>query len=185
MKTIILTLLMTSVSAFAQRLHIANHPHAGDTVLPGTPAWIHAGSPRSTITGDSILLIWGADGKLHPLGYAIEDTGGIWVANTLAGREGVEDHKELLRLKAAVRQIALDMPDRKILSYVTGNAGNIRTPGKKASESGSDPYKELMKWADSIARVYNAPYFLKAIQDYYQSRRSGVEPTPFDRRSYN
>src|ERR1035441_570551 len=98
--------------------HKAKAPRAGDTVMPGTPEWIHAGSPRSSITGDSIALICGDDGKLHPLGYAIEGADGSWVANTLKNRETIEDHKETIRLKLVVAQIMRDMPDRKIFRPV-------------------------------------------------------------------
>ncbi len=117
MKTILLTILLgTPVVTLAQKplVHIPKAPHAGDTVWPGSQAWIHAGSPRSVITGDSIALIWGSDGKLHSLGYEIEDTDGSWVTSTPEGYAIVEYHKEIVRLTAAVRQIMLDMPDRII-----------------------------------------------------------------------
>jgi hypothetical protein len=176
MKTIVIALLLlTPLSTIAQETHKAKTPRAGDTVLPGTPAWIHAGSPRSSITGDSIALICGADGALHPLGYAIEGADGSWVANTPKNRETIEDHKETMRLKLAVAQIMRDMPDRKIPKPVTNCNVTVTT-----TDTGYNPYIEILKWADSIANVFDDQYFYQEMKNYYQSPRNGLGQTPFD-----
>jgi hypothetical protein len=133
-------------------------------VWPGSPAWVHAGSPRSAITGDSIALLCGTDGNLHPLGYEIEDTGGVWVANTLTNREKMEDHKETIRLTAAVKQIMRDMPDRKIHRPVDTQNVSITIP-----DTGYDRYNEIMQWADSIATVYDDPDFYQEEENYYRA----------------
>ncbi|MDP4198667.1 MAG: hypothetical protein Q8922_10115 [Bacteroidota bacterium] len=177
MKTILILLLLAPLAAQAQRVHTASIPRAGDTVFPGSPAWIHAGSPHNTLTGDSITLIWGADGALHPLGYAIEDVDGSWVVNTLANREVVE---EKTRLMAAARLIMQEMPDRKILRPV-----NTGTVSIARNDTGYDPYKEVMQWVDSIARVYNAPYFRQRMYDNYRTGHGGLEPTPYDHPRYD
>ncbi|HWF43694.1 MAG TPA: hypothetical protein VG537_03535 [Candidatus Kapabacteria bacterium] len=143
-------------------------PHAGDTVWPGSPGWVHAGSPRSSITGDSIALIWGADGILHPLGYAIEDTNGSWIGNTLENRNLIEDHRETMRLTVAVREIMQMLPDRKILKVRKGRR-TVASP-----DTGYNPFMVLMHWVDSIAKKYNDPYFLEEEQQLYERPRGFI-----------
>jgi hypothetical protein len=137
-------------------------PHPGDTVWPGSAGWVHAGSPRSSITGDSIALICGADGTLHPLGYAIEDSKGAVVVNT----------QENL-LKVAVHEIMQMLPDRKILN-VRKSRRTVASP-----DTGYNPFNVLMHWVDSIAKKYNDPYFLEEEQQLYERPR-GFILTPLD-----
>ncbi len=163
---IVLSIVLIDANGFAT-CHPTKAPQAGDTVFPGSPEWVHAGSPRSSITGDSISLIWGSDGQLHSLGYAIEDADGSWVRNT-------PENRETIRLITATRQIMRDMPDRKILRPVDTLNVSIAT-----RDTGYNPYEELMQWADSIAKVYDDPDFYKEVKIYYQSTRYGLDPTPF------
>lgn len=138
----------------------------GDTVFPGSPEWIHAGSPRNTATGEGVILIWGADGTLHPIGYAIEDTGGNWVANTPENRKMVADHWETKRLIATAREIMRETPDSIILRPAKARIVTDTTP-----DTGYDPYKIVMQWADSIATFYNDSYFLEGFENYYKRPR--------------
>ena len=176
---ILVSIAIIDTSALASDHHGQSHkakaPCAGDTVFPGSPEWLHAGSPRRSVTGEEVTLIWGTDGKLHPLGYAIEDADGSWVPNTPKNQEMIEDHKETIRLKAAVRLIMRDMPDRKIL-----RPAKICTVSITLRDTGYNPYKVIMEWADSIARVFDDQYFFQEMHNYYQSLRSGLGPTPFD-----
>jgi hypothetical protein len=153
---IMLSMALIDANGFATG-HPAKAPRAGDTVWPGSPEWVHAGSPRSAITGDSISLICGSDGKLHSLGYEIEDADGSWVANTLANRETI-------RLMSAVKEIVRDIPDRIILTPVDSLNVSVATP-----DTGYDPYNEIMQWADSIARVFDDPDFYQEEENYYRS----------------
>ena len=174
---IILCIALIDANGFAAGHpgHTAKVPHTGDTVWPGTPEWIHAGSPRNSITGDSVTLIFGADGKLYSLGYAIEDSGDTWVANTPKNSEMVAEHKETIRLTAAVKQIMQDMPDRIILRPV-----EIRDVMADAPDTGYDPYNEVMQWADSIARVFDDPDFYQWVKNHYRSQQQGVDASQFD-----
>jgi hypothetical protein len=178
MKTIILTILLgTPIVIFAQKpaTHVAKAPRTGDTIWPGSPQWIHAGSPRNASTGDSVLLLCGTDGKLHPLGYAIEDSGGMWVANTPKNSEMVAEHKEIVRLIAAVRKIIQDMPDKKI-----PRPAEIQIVTANAPDTGYDPYNEVMHWADSISKVYDDPDFYQWVKNHYRTQQQGLDASQFD-----
>ena len=171
---IVLSIVLIDANGFATG-HPAKAPHAGDTVWPGSPAWVHAGSPRNATTGDSVLLICGTDGNLHPLGYAIEDSGGMWVANTPKNSEMVEEHKEIVRLTATVREIMLETPDRKIVRTI-----NLPVSEDTTRDTGYDPYNEVMQWADSIARVFDDPDFYQWVKNHYRSQQQGIDASQFD-----
>jgi|GEM_PF-5173915 len=149
-------------------------PRPGDTVFPGSTEWLHVGSPRNSVTGEEVILIWGADGKLHPIGYAIEDTDGSWVANTPVNQETVIDHKETMLLKAAVREIMRESPDRKIVRPVKARNQSIML-----HDTGYDPYKFVMHWADSIGRVFDDPDFVQEMEQYYRQPKNGLWLTPY------
>ena len=141
--------------------------HTGDTVWPGSQAWIRAGSPHNTVTGDSTILVCGSDGELHPIGVAVQIAGRNLIINT-------PKDNGLVRLEEAVREIMQESPDR-----IIPKPRKAHTPVSRVPDRGYNPYAYVMHWADSIAKVYQDPEFLEEMQEFYRLPKT-VGVTPWD-----
>ncbi|MFI5202317.1 MAG: hypothetical protein ACHQNE_08010, partial [Candidatus Kapaibacterium sp.] len=143
---IVVCIAFLYTNGYANHHHEIGHParmhHPGDTILPGSKEWVHAGSPHDTKTGEPVALIWDEDGNL--------------VMNT-------PENSERIRLQAAVQQIERESPDRIIRRPV-----NKRIAVSAAKDTGYDPYKWVMHWTDSVATFYKDPDFLESVEEYYR-----------------
>jgi hypothetical protein len=122
--------------------HVSKTHQMGDTILPGSQQWVHAGSPHDTKTGEPIPLIW--------------DEGGSLVMNT-------PENSERIRLRIAVQQIERESPDK-----IIHRLGKIRIAMSAEKDTGYDPYEWVMHWTDSVATFYKDPDFLESVGEYYR-----------------